>query len=74
MNYLAYRTWRSTLLFNVSLVIASLLFGKILTNFVDRRPGFAGFRVQYSLGDELIAVPFHTFADPWTPYPLSHSP
>jgi hypothetical protein len=47
VNYLAYRTWRSSLLFNISIVIATLLIGKTLTNFVEHKPGFAGIRVSF---------------------------
>ena len=45
VNYLAYLTYQSSILFNIAVMIASLLLGKILTNFVEGKPGLAGFRV-----------------------------
>jgi hypothetical protein len=35
---------------NVSLVVAGLIAGKIITNFSEGRPGLAGFRVESDLG------------------------
>jgi hypothetical protein len=45
VDYLADLTYQSLILFNIAVIIASLLFGKILTNFAGQKPGFAGFRV-----------------------------
>jgi hypothetical protein len=44
-RYLAYRQWRSSLFFNIAAIVAGLLFGKVITNFVQEKPGVAGFRV-----------------------------
>jgi hypothetical protein len=45
VTYLADLTFQSSTLFNIGTLIASILFGKILTNFIENRPGVAGFRV-----------------------------
>jgi len=45
VKYLVYLTYKSSVLFNIAIIIASLLFGKILTNFMQQTPGVAGFRV-----------------------------
>ena len=45
VKYMAYRTWRQSVVFNIGVIMATLVFGKILTNFVEGKPGFAGFRV-----------------------------
>ena len=45
VDYLARLTLQASVLFNLAIIIASLLFGKILTNFIERKPGLAGFRV-----------------------------
>ena len=44
-DYLALLTFQVYVLFNIAIIIASLLFGKILTNFIEQKPGLAGFRV-----------------------------
>jgi len=43
--YLSRLTFQVSVLFNIAIIIASLLFGKILTNFIEQKPGLAGFRV-----------------------------
>jgi len=45
VDYLARLTLQASVLFNLAIIIASLLFGKILTNFIEHKPGLAGFRV-----------------------------
>jgi hypothetical protein len=45
VKYMAYRTWRQSVMFNIAVIMASMILGKMLTNFMERKPGFAGFRV-----------------------------
>jgi len=44
-DYLALLTFQVYVLFNIAIIITSLLFGKILTNFIEQKPRLAGFRV-----------------------------
>jgi len=43
--YLTYLQWRSSVFFNLSVLIIGAMLAKIATNFVSGEPGFAGFRV-----------------------------
>lgn len=46
VSYLADRTWRMSIFFNVAVLIFASLLAKIATNFVNGQPGAAGFRVS----------------------------
>jgi len=43
--YLTYMQWRSSVFFNLSVLIIGAMIAKIATNFISGQPGFAGFRV-----------------------------
>jgi hypothetical protein len=45
VKYLADRKWRSSIFFNISVLLLATLLAKIAANFVSGEPGFAGFRV-----------------------------
>jgi hypothetical protein len=45
VSYLAERKLRSSIFFNISVLLLATLLAKIATNFVSGEPGFAGFRV-----------------------------
>src|SRR5947207_543967 len=45
ISYLEYWKWRSTVFFNVGLLLLGIIVAKVATNFANGRPGLAGFRV-----------------------------
>jgi len=47
--YLTYMQWRSSVFFNISVLIIGAMIAKIATNFISGQPGFAGFRVVPSM-------------------------
>jgi hypothetical protein len=49
VSYLLYRTWRSSVFFNVAVILFGALLAKIATNFASGEPGLAGCRVSTML-------------------------
>ena len=45
IGYMAHRQWRSSIFFNLSVLIFGVLVAKVATNFASGQPGLAGFRV-----------------------------
>src|SRR5436190_20357199 len=46
ISYLEYWKWRSTVFFNLALLLLGIIIAKVATNFANGRPGFAGIRVH----------------------------
>ena len=46
VSYLAHRKCRSSIFFNIAVLVFAGLLAKLATNFASGQPGFAGFRVR----------------------------
>jgi hypothetical protein len=46
VSYLVYRKWRSSLFFNIALLLLAALIAQVATNFLSGKPGMGGLRVS----------------------------
>lgn len=58
ISYMVYRQWRSSVFFNMSVLLFGALLAKIATNFVSGEPGFAGLRLHGTLNFPCFKISF----------------